>query len=605
MTKTPLVGTSFFGLDPSQLGDRFWGLRRQVSKRFLLLEFGPSSLSLAEASLFEADVQFGHVRRFGLPDTAVERGVPREPAQMASLIRELCKEEKIYAHRAAVVLPPEAAFTKVVDFPAELSVEEARHFAHDPTSGLQIPIPLQQTDFDLVPTALPVKYVGGQRLKPYILTSVPQKLVDQLLDTLQQAELELHRLDLGFSCQLRLMAADAASLEPGEYLLLLELLPDCTHLTIVAASGPVALDRLAAVREFLEPVLNAEQADAAMAEALSAEAIALADDRYLPISELDVRVLVREVGQAMQLFGDTTSPCRWKGVALTGINSAHPLLADLLAASLSLPVHVLRPMASTGVGSVVFSQLLVHQSLGRLLGLGLGMLPLEALVACSLSELADHHSFDQLDAPVLQNPQQEPIALLAPVTLPAEVPDIKPIETPEQQVEVVGEWPSITAPAAGLADDLKKVAPEFGESVAAEEDAWPSLELQKTGPETELSETESRENLDLDAEQEWPSIATSMTASNQNPEMLSEVSTPVESSGLGRLCFDDEDEWPSIASSTVIPAMDHKEEPLVKAPIAEIQQPKQMQSLELHSDDQEEKENEANGLGELRFAMEE
>ena len=119
MTKTPLVGQKFFGLDLSVIVDRFWGARRQISKRFLLLEFGTSSLSFAQASFTEADVSFTHIRRTNLPENAVERGVPSEPSKMAAMIKDICKEEKIYAHRAAVVLPPEAAFTKLIEIPAD------------------------------------------------------------------------------------------------------------------------------------------------------------------------------------------------------------------------------------------------------------------------------------------------------------------------------------------------------------------------------------------------------------------------------------------------------------------------------------------------------
>ena len=396
MTNTPLVGSTFFGLDLAKVMERFWMFRRQVSKRILLIEFGSQSLTLAEARFGDAEVQFSQVNRFELPEGAVERGVPNEPEKMAVLLKDICREGRIYARRTAVVLPPEAAYTKLIDLPSDLSVDQARAFASDPSSGLQIPIPLQQTDFDLVPTSLPTKMVHGAEVRPYFLTSVPQKLVDQLVATLQSAELELSQIDLGLSCHLRLIAADIAALGPTDYLLVLELTPDCTHVSVVAASGPVLLERLSAIREFPEPRLSRDQSDAALNEALSAETITVADERYLPISDLDLRVLVAEVKQLMQTFQGSTSRCRWQGLVLTGVSSAHPLLEELLSSSFDLPAHVVRPLGSTGVGSVKCSQLMLYQGLGRLLGLGIGLLPSDALLACSLSPEADRHHFDHV-----------------------------------------------------------------------------------------------------------------------------------------------------------------------------------------------------------------
>ena len=49
MTATPMVGSTFFGLDISQLSTQLLSLRRRVSKRVLVLEFGPDFLLLAEA----------------------------------------------------------------------------------------------------------------------------------------------------------------------------------------------------------------------------------------------------------------------------------------------------------------------------------------------------------------------------------------------------------------------------------------------------------------------------------------------------------------------------------------------------------------------------
>ena len=150
-----MVGTTFFGLDISQLTTRLLSMRRRISKRVLVVEFGSDVLLLAEASLTQTGVQLSHVSSFALPPEALDRGVPAEPLQMARLIQDFCTEKKIPAHRAAVVLPPELAFQRLLDLPAFLTTEEAREYVLNPANGLQIPFPLTQTDFDLFPVSTP------------------------------------------------------------------------------------------------------------------------------------------------------------------------------------------------------------------------------------------------------------------------------------------------------------------------------------------------------------------------------------------------------------------------------------------------------------------
>ena len=367
-----------FGVDISNFMDRLWRLRRRISRRFLLLEFGSTSLTMVEAKYSENDVQFHNFHRVDLPPEAIERGVPADPVLMGSLIRDLCNEHQIPAHRVAVVLPPDAAFTKVIYLPADLPIDQAATYASDPASGLQIPIPLQQTDFDLTPldpASAPKAPTPG--LRPYFLASVPQKLVEQILITLSAARMELHGLEFGFISQMRLSESDLLSLTAGHYYLQLELLPNCSHATVISLAGPLRCDRLAAVREFPEPRLSDENAEAAALEGITAEAITLKGEGYLPISELDLRVLCREIKQLMQLAEDSLGdlPCHWSGVKLCGINSAHPNIAELLSTELQLPVQLVRPLSDQRVGMVVLNPLLVQQSLGRLIGLGLGLVP--------------------------------------------------------------------------------------------------------------------------------------------------------------------------------------------------------------------------------------
>jgi Tfp pilus assembly PilM family ATPase len=533
MTKTPAAANTFFGVDINQLLDKVWLFRRQVSKSFLLVEFARNTITLVEASYSENDVKYTHLRRVQIPENAVERGVPSEPALMAELIKNLCKEEKIYAKRTAVVLPPEAAFCKLIDIPAELTIEEARAYANSSSSGIQIAIPLKQTDFDIIPTGFAIKTSNvGKKLRTYYLTSVPKKLIDQLLTTMQLADLELHLIELGFFCQLRLMAADTAGLMPNQYLILLELLPNATHLTITGAFGPVAIERIAAIREFPQVELSSDGENAAIAEALSGEALALGNENYMPISELDLRVIIREVSNSITNFKQINANTEILGIALSGINSAHPLIDDLLSAGINLPVRILRPIGASCVQSVSFKQLIVHQSIGRIIGLGLGLLPHESLISCSITEKADHHLFetinkrDLIPEPIEAEEQEEVVQeAVAQEEVKVEVENLKQEDVELQTLELMltkeetklaqieenipeEEWPSIKNIAPKEIEETK-----ITKAIAEKEEEWPSLGLSFAKEEAAEQETKAEQKEEKQAEveesmpeDEWPSL---------------------------------------------------------------------------------------------------
>ena len=163
MTATPLVGNTFFGLDLSQLGAQPVCASPFVETS---LAAGIQCLGVRYAEASPPDgIRFRHVSCVPLPEEALERGVPSDPAVMATLIKALCQEKQIPAHRAAVVLSPEVAYQRVVELPSGLTLEQAFDYVRNPDHVLPLPFPLGQTDFDLYP----INSQKGSRLQSYLL----------------------------------------------------------------------------------------------------------------------------------------------------------------------------------------------------------------------------------------------------------------------------------------------------------------------------------------------------------------------------------------------------------------------------------------------------
>ena len=396
MTATPIVGSTFFGLDVSQVATRLLSMRRRISKRVLMLEFGPDFLLLAEATLSQMGVKLSHVSSFALPPDALDRGVPAEPLKMAGLIKDFCAEKKIPAHRAAVVLPPELAFQRLLNLPASLTTDEACDYVLNPSNGLQIPFPLTQTDFDLFPVCTPAEQQQDSGTCLYMLTAIPEVLVDSIVEMLQAADLELQLLELGSHSQLRNHAADLITLAPQQVDLVLELTPDCSNLMLVSSSGLLGSERLAAIRNLPEINLEPDELAVARESGLTPDHFVLKDENYLPISELDLRVLVADLRASLERFYQKLPGAQIRRLILTGVNSSHPILADLLIEMMGLHVVVSRPGSVNGLAELSTADFLLPSGLTRLTGLALGLLPKEQLLTCCLEGRASKSSEPQL-----------------------------------------------------------------------------------------------------------------------------------------------------------------------------------------------------------------
>ena len=542
MTATPLVGTTFFGLDISQLGSQLMSVRRRLSKRLLLLEFSASGLRYAEAAPSLDGIRLSHISRVPLPEEALERGVPSDPALMASLVQQLCQEKRIPAHRAAVVLSPDVAYQRIVELPSALTAEQARLYLLDPANGAPLPFPLEQTDFDLYP--LPREEDSSSQ--PYLLIAVPQALIDRVINLLDVAGFELQALELGPFCLLRFLADQLIGLRDSELHLVLELLPDCSQLTVVSSSGPIRFERMSAIRDFPDPELNDEQRKEAMDAGSSAEELTLKDDRYLPISELDLRAVVRDLKAVISGLKARDASTVVHGLTLSGINSAHPLIKDLFQDALGCDVTLLNPVLMPRLTGFSLDDLLVQAGLARLIGLGLGFLPREKLLSCGLSEV-----------------------------FPPAASSASPALAVEASIDA--EAQPITSEMAPLDVEVIPFVSD-GQSDAALDESLSQEQTLTVDEENAVEEPEGSE-----VEEEWPSLG--MDVGVKEEAVVVEVEKEVEDSVLR----EGKEEWPSIKS---IPGLDLSQ----SQPSSEISKSKKSPASLVNED-----ASESSSLGELRF----
>ena len=519
MELSDLLGTSFFGLDMTGFAERMVSLRRDISRRVLLIEFGYLSLLTGEATFGHNKVSLKGLLRTSLPADALERGVPSDPAAMSGLIRSICKEQGYVARRAAVVIRSDGVFSRLLEFPKGLTHEGLYEFVDNPSSGIQSPIPLSQTDFDLIPSNLRYLDPSRSQARPCFVVGVPNKLVDSILQTLADSDLELAFLDVGYTAHLRNLFAETSCLAPNQALAVIDLDLDASFVTLATREGPVLHSRLAPIREFPEPSLSQEHAAAAIDNSLTAEQLTIHSDDYLPISELDLRVLVSEFIECLSPLLDGYSSLDISRIYLVGINSSHPGIADLLSSELAIPTVRINPLSVPFLSDLSSRQLLVRQSLSAIVGLGLRFLRLEQVQSAAL-DLTNH-----ADTFSVADPSPIDVVIKDESLYPADdLPEIAPQHTlPVTSVDQSEETSLINNPenidfrgaepgVSEAREDLVETSQEAVDPDALDE-PWPSLNLEVEEEEPGVSEARedlvemSQDAVDPDAlDEPWPSL---------------------------------------------------------------------------------------------------
>ena len=370
MVQTPSPNDNFFGLDISSAKKTFTSLRRKVSKRYLLLEFGNDTLTYGEARVINDQVHCSKINRINIDETALERGTPTDVKAMSSFLTQIIDEDQIWATRVAITLPPEASLSRIIHLPDQLNYYEAIDCIKNPSkSGFQFPISLEQNDFDLIPLNC---LATNDKTKAYFLNIVPKKLIDNIVNTIDEANLELQSVDIAYTSLERLASSSINKLETNKVIILLELCLECTHFYVISNSGPIHASTLAAIRAFEVP--RNYEGDIAIEE------ITIESEEYLEITELDLKVLLTEIRNEIEKL-KIRHKVEISEFLLSGINSSHPNISKLFQKKLNITTNVLRSLSCDYIRDINLTRPLCYQELNRLIGLSLCMLETENTIS--------------------------------------------------------------------------------------------------------------------------------------------------------------------------------------------------------------------------------
>ena len=148
---------------------------KKISSAIILLEIGNAFLNIGVAKSQNNRLYIKKVLKQKLPKEALEKSLPSDPVSFGVFLNQIINENKSNTNRIALSLPSDTCYTRLIEIPEEVEENDSISFLENPNSDIQIPISLENSDFEINLTNLPKKETKNEKFNKYFLTSVPKK----------------------------------------------------------------------------------------------------------------------------------------------------------------------------------------------------------------------------------------------------------------------------------------------------------------------------------------------------------------------------------------------------------------------------------------------
>ena len=355
----------------------FIELLRKISSKIILIEFGNGFINIGLAKSKKNKLYVKKVFKQAIPEGAFEKSIPTDPISLGVFLKEIINEQKLFTNRIAISLPSDACYTRLIDLPEEIDEDISTDFVENPNSGIQIPISLENSDFEIHLTNLPKKETKNKIFNKYFLTSLPKKNVDIILESFKNAELEICSLQMSHMCIAELLKPEIDKLNKNELIISLELLDEFTQFVIFDNSGPLLIKRLASIRNYpsIEDMKKINNKNIVDSKVNNNSKTSLKPENYLSLSKIELKVLLREISESFNTFSKINKLNKKGKIFLTGRNSQHKNLVKILGENLKMDVGLISPIQNSFLKEFSYNPDEINQfEMSRLIGLGLTLI---------------------------------------------------------------------------------------------------------------------------------------------------------------------------------------------------------------------------------------
>ena len=347
---------------------------KKISSAIILLEIGNDFLNIGLAKSQNNRLYIKKVFQQTLPKEALEKSLPSDPVSFGVFLNEIINENKINTNRVALSLPSDACYTRIIEIPEEVEEADSISFLEDPNSDIQIPISLENSDFEIKLTNLPKKEKKNKFFNKYFLTSIPKKNVDIILDAIKNANLKICSLQMSHMCIANLLKIEIDKLKDNDLIISVDLLDEFTQFVIFDASGPLCIKRLASIKNYpsIEELRKINEGDI---DSNKKSKKYKNQENYNSLSKLDLKILIREIDESFYTFLKENNLNKTAKIFLSGRNSQHKNLVEILGQSLKMDVALISPINNYLLKEFSYDpDEINHFSMSRIVGLGLNLL---------------------------------------------------------------------------------------------------------------------------------------------------------------------------------------------------------------------------------------
>ena len=274
---------------------------RKISSKIILLEIGNDFINIALAKSQKNNLFIKKVFRQNLPAEALEKSIPTDPKSFGEFLKQIINQNKINTNRVAICLPSDACYTRLIEIPEEVKEENSKIYLENPDSGIQIPISLENSDFEINLSNLPKKEIKNKTFNKYFLTSLPKKNVDLIINSIKNANLEICSIQMSHNCIANLLKKELNKLGENELIISVDLLDEFSQFVIFDSSGPLLIKRLASIRNY-PSISEIKEINKKKVEKDNKSNQKNKSNNYHSLSKLDLKVLLREINESFNDF---------------------------------------------------------------------------------------------------------------------------------------------------------------------------------------------------------------------------------------------------------------------------------------------------------------
>jgi type IV pilus assembly protein PilM len=212
-------------------------LKSSGGNTLLGVDINPERITVAQTKKQGNRVRLVHYETVEMPEGAMIEGRIVDPPMVGSALMGLLEERKIAPSAVATAVPVREAIVRLIRLPAELPADELRRVVLEQEAELYIPYPRDQADVDFQPLGLDLGPDGVERTE-VLLVAIPKEVVDNYLEVLQAANLQVRVVELSSFSLIRTIRDQLAQFSAQEAVLLTSIGYESTEISILVNGVP-------------------------------------------------------------------------------------------------------------------------------------------------------------------------------------------------------------------------------------------------------------------------------------------------------------------------------------------------------------------------------